>query len=43
MPHVVAVTTAEVTDRRVLARWKPCLGQVQSPLADGGYVRLPFV
>ena len=40
-PHAVAVTTAEVTDRkgalRALKRCKPNLCRVQSVLCDGGY------
>ena len=42
----MAVTTAEVTDRKgalqALRRCKPRLGQVQSLLADSGYVGQPF-
>ena len=45
-PHAVAVTTAEVTDRKgalqALARCKPALGRVQSVLCDSGYVGEPF-
>jgi transposase len=44
--HAVAVTTAEVTDRKgalqALGRCKANLGQVQSVLADSGYVGQPF-
>ncbi len=44
--HAVAVTTAEVTDRKAalqaLERCKPSLTRVQSLLADGGYVGEPF-
>jgi len=46
LPHAVAVTTAEVTDRKgalqALQRSKANLGEVQSILADGGYVGEPF-
>lgn len=46
LPHAVAVTTAEVTDRKgalqALSRCKPGLGRVQSVLADSGYVGKPF-
>ena len=45
-PHAVAVTTAEVTDRKgalqALQRCKASLGKVQSLLADSGYVGKPF-
>ena len=45
-PHAVAVSTAEVTDRKgalqAIERCKPGLKQVQSVLADGGYVGEPF-
>ena len=45
-PHAVAVTTAEVTDRKgalqALARCKPGLGRVQSVLSGSGYVGEPF-
>lgn len=45
-PHAVAVTTAEVTDRKgalqALTRCKPGLGRVQSVLCDSGYVGEPF-
>lgn len=47
LPHAVAVTTAEVTDRKgalqALKRCKPGLKKVQSLLAEGGYVGEPFV
>ena len=47
LPHAVAVTTAEVTDRKValqaLSRCKANLSRVQSVLADGGYVGEPLV
>ena len=46
LPHAVAVTTAEVTDRRgalqALSRCKPGLKRVQSVLCDAGYVGQPF-
>lgn len=46
LPHAVAVTTAEVTDRKgalqALRRCKPRLNRVQSLLADSGYVGEPF-
>jgi transposase len=45
-PHAVAVSTAEVTDRKgtlqALRRGKAQLHRVQSLLADGGYVGAPF-
>jgi transposase len=45
-PHAVAVSTAEVTDRKdalqALRRGKAQLHRVQSLLADGGYVDAPF-
>ena len=45
-PHAVAVTTAEVTDRKgalkALKRCKPNLGRVHSVLCDSGYVGEPF-
>ena len=46
LPHAVAVTTAEVTDRKgalqALERGKPALGQVESLLCDSGYTGEPF-
>ena len=46
LPHAVAVTTAEVTDRKgalqALGRCKPSLTRVQSVLCDSGYVGQPF-
>ena len=43
LPHAVAVTTAEVTDRKeALQRCKPEFKRVQSLLADSGYVGEPF-
>lgn len=45
-PHAIAVTTAEVTDRKgalqALRRCKVNLRRVQSILADSGYTGLPF-
>ncbi|WP_371265317.1 IS5 family transposase [Nitrosomonas eutropha] len=44
--HTIAVTTAEVTDRKgalqALKRCKPNLKQVQSLLCDSGYIGQPF-
>ena len=46
LPHAVAVTTAEVTDRKgalqALRRCKPGLAKTQSILGDSGYVGDPF-
>ena len=46
LPHAIAVTTAEVTDRKgalqALSRCEANLSRVQSVLADGGYVGEPF-
>ena len=46
LPHAMAVTTAEVTDRKgalqALQRCKPALGKVQALLCDSGYVGKPF-
>lgn len=46
LPHAIAVTTAEVTDRKgalqAMRRCKENLGKVQSVLADSGYVGQPF-
>lgn len=46
LPHAIAVTTAEVTDRKgallALGRCAADLQAVQSVLADGGYVGQPF-
>ena len=46
LPHAAAVTTAEVTDRKgalqALEHGKAELRQVQSVLADAGYVGEPF-
>jgi transposase len=46
LPHAIAVTTAEVTDRKgaleALTRCRANLERVCSLLADGGYVGKPF-
>lgn len=46
LPHAIAVTTAEVTDRKgalqAMDRCAPNLCRVQNVLVDGGYVRQPF-
>jgi len=46
LPHAIAVTTAEVTDRNgalaAIDRCKPNLELVKSLLADGGYTGQPF-
>jgi transposase len=46
LPHAVAVTTANVTDRQgalqAFERCKGSLGRVQSVLTDAGYVGKPF-
>ncbi len=46
LPHAIAVTTAEVTDRKgalqTMGRCKTNLDSVQSVLADGGYAGQPF-
>ncbi len=46
LPHAIAVTTADVTDRKgallALGRCAADLQAVQSVLADGGYVGQPF-
>ena len=46
LPHAVALTTAEVTDRKgalqAMRHCKENLGKVQSVLADAGYVGQPF-
>jgi transposase len=46
LPHAIAVTTADVTDRHgalaAMDRCKPNLESVQSVLADGGYTGEPF-
>ena len=47
LPHAIAVTTAEVMDRKgalcAIGRCKANLNKIQSVLADGGYVGEPFV
>jgi hypothetical protein len=47
LPHAIAVTTAEVTNRKgalqAMDRCAANLIHVQSVLADGGYVGQPFV
>jgi transposase len=46
LPHALAVTTAEVTDRNgalaAMDRCKPNLQSVESVLVDGGYTGEPF-
>ena len=46
LPHAIALTTADMTDRQgalqAFKRCKGALGQVQSVLADGGYTGEPF-
>ena len=46
LPHAIAITTAEVTDRngalQAIARCTRNLGRVQSLLVDGGYSGEPF-
>ena len=46
LPHALAVTTADVTDRKgcllALERDKDNLGAVQKILADGGYTGKAF-
>ena len=46
LPHAIAVTTAEVTDRKgalqALERSRSSLKQVQSLLCDSGYTGEPF-
>lgn len=46
LPHAIAVTTAEVTDRTgallAITRCQSTLCQVRSVLADGGYTGQPF-
>lgn len=46
LPHAIAVTTANETDRKgalqAMRRCKASLGKVQSVLADAGYVGEPF-
>ena len=46
LPHAVALTTADVTDRKgalaAVSRCQPQLSRVQSLLCDSGYVGEPF-
>ena len=46
LPHAIAVTTAEVTDRKgalqAMRRCKTNLCKIQNVLADSGYVGQPF-
>ena len=46
LPHAIAVTTADVTDRdcalQAIDRCKPNLERVESLLVDGGYTGQPF-
>jgi len=46
LPHAIAVTTADVTDRKgaleALARHTKSLSKVVNVLADGGYTGRPF-
>lgn len=46
MPHAIAITTAEVTDRKgaleAFDRCKPHLQRVESVLVDSGYTGQPF-
>jgi len=46
LPHAVAVTTADVTDRKggllALSCRKACLSEVKKILVDGGYTGQPF-
>ena len=46
LPHAIAVTTAEVTDRKgalqALRHCRSDLGRVDAVLADSGYVGAPF-
>lgn len=46
LPHAVAITTADVTDRKgalqALSRCKVGLSKVQSVLCDSGYTGQPF-
>lgn len=46
LPHAVAVTTAEVTDRKgalqAIERCLPNLSRVKNVLVDGGYTGKPF-
>ena len=46
LPHAIAITTAEVTDRngalQAIDRCRPNLDRVESVLVDGGYTGQPF-
>ena len=46
LPHAIAVTTADVTDRdgalEAIDRCKPNLERIESLLVDGGYTGQPF-
>jgi transposase len=46
LPHAIAITTAEVTDRsgalQAIDRSRPNLERVESVLVDGGYTGQPF-
>ena len=46
LPHAIAITTAEVTDRsgalQAFDRCRPNLERVESVLVDGGYTGQPF-
>lgn len=46
LPHAIAITTAEVTDRngalQAIDRCRPNLDRVESLLVDGGYTGQPF-
>lgn len=46
MPHAIAVTTGEVTDRsgvlQAIDRCRPNLKRVENVLVDGGYTGQPF-
>ena len=46
LPHAIAVTTAEVTDRKgalqAIERCLPNLSRVKNVLVDGGYTGKPF-
>jgi transposase len=46
LPHAIAITTAEVTDRsgalQTIDRCRPNLERVESLLVDGGYTGQPF-
>ena len=46
LPHAIAVTTADVTDRQgaiqAFQRYKESLSKVKNVLVDGGYSGVPF-